>query len=253
MRTITVFCLLLSSIAGVVQGFAEAGAYERALFYYAYLLDLEKNGGNFARKLAIDCKPEPCDIDQFLKYISKKAVTPKLEISNKKPPAVPDIKELVDELTKEGNEDLTKEINVDKAIKGLKGSAKYTEALVSVTEFVKANAQLSDNEALKEGVRNALRGAALARKEAMTKSFFEDSNMKTKYKEQKTYLAPLYDGAKEGEKAKIISFYDTSAYNSKGINDLKADFEKHTDQAHRGNLEVLENAFKEYSEKCPAR
>jgi hypothetical protein len=45
------------------------GAYERMYVWYAYQLDIEKNGK--PTKIATGCKPGPCSLEQLNKFINQ--------------------------------------------------------------------------------------------------------------------------------------------------------------------------------------
>lgn len=219
------------------------GAYERVLFYYAYLIDLEKSGSTFARHIASGCEPVPCDANRFVKFISRYPVTDSIQIDNMKWLAVPDMEKMAKDLF---DKKMTGEIVFDSLVKGKHRG--YDDVLQSVSDWLKNKAVLSNNEALKQGVRSAMRAVVVARQDATTSSFFEKN--KAKYPNRHVYPVPLYEGTKEGDTAKIINHRETGVFNGVTLRDVQDDFADFADKGHKSNIKVLTNALREFTELC---
>ena len=219
------------------------GAYKRVLFYYAYLIDLEKSGSTFARHIASGCEPVPCDANRFVKFISRYPVTDSIQIDNMKWLAVPDMEKMAKDLF---DKKMTGEIVFDSLVKGKHRG--YDDVLQSVSDWLKNKAVLSNNEALKQGVRSAMRAVVVARQEATTSPFFEKN--KAKYPNRHVYPVPLYEGTKEGDTAKIINHRETGVFNGVALRDVQDDFADFADEGHKSNIRVLTNVLREFTELC---
>ncbi|PHH81018.1 hypothetical protein CDD80_4322 [Ophiocordyceps camponoti-rufipedis] len=79
--------------ASMALGFAVPGGYERLMFYSAYLIDCAING-NAPTTIAPGCArfytlPKPCDLNQFINYISQHRSNPVTKVTEVKFPGHP--------------------------------------------------------------------------------------------------------------------------------------------------------------------
>ncbi|KAK3938335.1 hypothetical protein QBC46DRAFT_343719 [Diplogelasinospora grovesii] len=247
--------VLLASLVGVAQGFAAPGAAERLMFYYAYLMDLKMNN-NVPRFIAPGCTPSPCNLNDFLKYISSKDTTiVPIDVPGMNHPEVPDLRGTYNKLMEQGEN--MGPINLKKLLpenffKGNK-PVKYSDALQHVTGVIthKASQHQARHDALKQRGMDSVRLSLVARLEAKSDYFWK----KHPYYIPALHLAPLFPGAQGDDVADIISFSRT-AYENKNRNisaeELEQEYEKTKSKGdgHKANIEVLEQALKDLTEGC---
>ncbi|KXT03384.1 hypothetical protein AC578_4014 [Pseudocercospora eumusae] len=231
------FCSFRSTFA-----FSTPGAYERMLYYYAYLVDTAD--GSTGSKIAVGCanamntKGRPCTFNQFIDYINDNTNPKGIDITSDKEPDVQRTAALLQENNLCGGYDY-KKIRSD--VSQREATAKL---FLSVQQFLEGTAS-GASTAIKEGLQQASQGISQGRKAGAT------DHVEAKLKEKGIVMVrrqqPIFQGATE-----MVEVPDPGAtriQNNLSRQQVEDAFEEAmaTEKNHRPNMVAakrLENAVR---------
>lgn len=143
------------------------GGYERMFYWYAYQMDVAKNGE--AQKIAKGCKPAPCNFVNFIKFIADPQITkdlPNFQGGNSPP---------VDATARTLNDaKLTGGYNCRKIHTSIRNSDDVATLFTEVAKFVGgARDAAGVTDAMRDGVSVSIDRVAVLRQEGNSKAFGE--------------------------------------------------------------------------------
>lgn len=255
MKLLALVFLIILALTGKAAAFAEAGAYERLWYYYAYLLDT--NGGTKkADKIAVDCyknlpknqKANACNFNQFIKHITTiDTNNPRTDFEVTKNLA-PDVDATAKKLTDMA---LTGLYDVNKIYKGITGSgAAGTSALMNhLNNFV--SGKLADApQAYQDAIQKATTAVYRCRQEASWRT--QRAQLEKQGFVVKTSSVPVFDGATE-----TIEMLDHEATEEASEGKVKMDIwtaleqkNVNTDAVHQANIDAAQKAAQQASYAC---
>ncbi|PPQ99593.1 hypothetical protein CVT24_005171 [Panaeolus cyanescens] len=231
MRAINCVFFFICSLVGVVRAYSIPGGYERVMFYYAYLMDCQLNGGT-PKTIAVKCGKTPCTFDAFLRYIMKEPPAT-IDIFSKPYPAIPPLQETALAVI---DNDLAGGVDPSHVHTDAVKNDKYEKLLNKVSDFV-GGKYFSDTlpQELRDGGKQAMQRILVARKEAQHTSFFEKapgSAYTPKYTEPKPSLYGI-------EYLKIDPKATVAANPGLEYKTFVTEWKAHIDEGHQGNINAL--------------
>ncbi|KAF9047765.1 hypothetical protein BJ165DRAFT_1403407 [Panaeolus papilionaceus] len=244
MRAINCVFFFICSLVGVVRAYSIPGGYERVMFYYAYLMDCQLNGGT-PKTIAAKCSKSatPCTFDNFLRYIMKEPPAT-IDIFSDAYPAIPPLQDTALAVI---DNNLAGAVDPSHVHTDAVKNDVYEKLLNKVSDFV-AGKYFSDSlpQELRDGGKEAMQRILVARKEAQHTSFFNKapgSAYTPKYQDPKPTLYGI-------EYSKIDPAATVAANPGLDRQTFVSQWKAHIDEGHQGNIDALTKQLENIDYAC---
>ncbi|KAJ6445396.1 lipase (class 3) domain-containing protein [Purpureocillium lavendulum] len=232
---------LLGSLASVA-GYSLPGGYERMMFYYAYLMDCDSNGGA-AKIIAPGCAKAAghaagtkCTLRQFINYIAKTKPS-KTNIAQVPEGDGDDVVPTVATAEKLVQLELTGAVNLGLVNSHVKQGETYDVLLSKTGEFL-AGKMASDKvrSQVKDLAHVALRSVLKSRMEAATDSFKQANGGDLVVELKDMELDPE-------DRVKILDVKKTAQASGRTDREVMRLFAAHLEGGHKANINTLRGCF----------